>query len=335
MKTLAAAVLVSCLVAGTCWAARPAAVEDLRGKPLAYLLTKLKDPDVGVRIRAAASICGTATKDGRAVGPLAEALKDPSPMLRELAAVALGEVGDAQAVPPLVAAAKDSEPKVRAGVARGLKYQRGEAVAAALNQLLKDPDWWVRACAAESLVSAAGPLAVEGLLPLLADPNADVRLAAARALGEIGDRRAFDSLMAAAKDRDAEVARAAINSLGLLRTGGETADDRKVWERLNAAVKAPVGPREFKEVLDLIRSGAGVNVQVDWTALEAAGITPTATVTMKAIETTYVGILVRALGQAADVGKAGFVVKDGVLHVSTPAELEKRIKSPSTEKRPT
>ena len=323
MKWLGAVVLVVCLAAGVCWAKAPRDTgNELRSKPLPSLLAGLKDPDPRVRVRSAALICNGETKDGRVVEPLAEALKDESPVVRELAAVGLGKVGDARAVPLLAAAAKDEVPAVRAGVARGLGYQAGDEALAALCGLLTDSEWWVRVCAAESLPRAGGARAVDVLLPLLKDPNVEVRQSAAKGLGEIGDWRAFGALMDAALDRNEKVAQAAVHSLGALRTGRETADDQQAWQRLRATTRVDFEQRDLKEVLDFVRDKSGVRVQADWTALQSAGIAPNAKVTLQASEISYVGVLVLALGQAEGTGKAGFVVKDGVLHVSTRAEPE-------------
>ena len=323
MKSLGAVVLVACLAAGVCWAMAPGDTSnDLRGKPLPYLLAELKNPDLGVRAKAAALICVGEKKDGCVVGPLADALKDEAPIVRELAAVGLGKIGDARAVPLLAAAAKDEVPAVRAGVARGLGYQAGEQAFATLCELLKDSEWWVRVCAAESLPRAGGARAVDVFLPLLKDPNVEVRQSAAKGLGEIGDWRAFGALMDAALDRNEKVAKAAVHSLGALRTGRETADDQQAWQRLRATTRVDFEQRGLKEVLDFVRDKSGVSVQADWTALQSAGIAPNAKVTLHASEISYVGVLALALGQAEGTGKAGFVVKDGVLHVSTRAEPE-------------
>ena len=107
-----------------------------------------------------------------ALQPLLEMLHHAQYPVRQMAALALGDVGDPRAVPDLV-------------------------------QSLGDPQDVVRQAAAHSLGKIGAKEAVEPLLKSLADESDIVRNAAVKALGLIGDPRALPALMRA-MDEDTE-----------------------------------------------------------------------------------------------------------------------------------
>lgn len=111
----------------------------------------------------------------RAVAPLLDALTDPNPDVREVAAWALGET-------------------------------RSRRARRALRNVLLDPDPRVRAAAAHSLGDVGGSSDVPDLIRALDDPDHEVRLRAAHALGDQRDPRALDALVSHLMDEQASVA---------------------------------------------------------------------------------------------------------------------------------
>lgn len=150
-------------------------------KDVQGLIKALAHEDVNVALE----VVGALAKIGdTAVGPLIEALRDEYWHTREMAAIALGEIGDPRAVGPLIQA-------VREGCVRS-------GAATALGQI--------------------GGAAVEPLIRALKDEDVGVRLIAASALGDTRDARAAEPLNQALKDEDGNVRRAARESLGKIRS---------------------------------------------------------------------------------------------------------------------
>ncbi len=204
-------------------------------------------------LRAAAS--ALAQIGPPAIPDLVRALLDENPLLRRLAAEALGQIGDARAVPHLIVALKDQEVTVRRAAAEALGQigkepsipalldalwdQAGpvrRAAAGALERLKWQPRWdetGAAYCAAQGLWSTCirlGTLAVRPLLLFLQDEEAVARRAAASALGQIGELRALPALAQALQDPDALVRKAAAEALGAL-------EDPRVLPLLAAALK--------------------------------------------------------------------------------------------------
>lgn len=146
--------------------------------PLAIppLIEALSDSDKSVREQATLSLSAIGKA---AVGPLADAMKDPKWETRYRAAEALGRIADEKAIRPLVQGLKDNRDHVRYMAAKGLKD-------------LGDSD------------------TIEPLIILLKDENLYVRMMSVRALGALGGKKAVDALQAALPEETDEKVRAAI-----------------------------------------------------------------------------------------------------------------------------
>lgn len=176
---------------------------------------------------------------------LERALKDPEPMVREVAAQGMGYLGSDRCAAPLAAALKDSDTFVRRRAAAALvttpaksvQKQLAEAgttdpdstvrryamealgwigdetVVGALTRGTKDPSPDVRRHAAIQLGRVRRPEALDPLLGLFGDPDEDVRWAAVQAVGDLKDKRATKSLVKALDDPVAQVANAAERGL--------------------------------------------------------------------------------------------------------------------------
>ncbi|MFQ5629047.1 MAG: HEAT repeat domain-containing protein, partial [bacterium] len=163
--------------------------------------------------------------DSTHVGFLRQGLAEPTPILKQTAAVALGQlaywkridvseavddfaalldddlneirwraawalmrIADSSAYDYLLIASKDSDPRVRMQCARGLGRTKVASAVDRLAQMAKaDPDWRVRATAA----SAIGQLELDEYLSKLPleDENEHVRLSACNALANIAEQR--------------------------------------------------------------------------------------------------------------------------------------------------
>ena len=163
--------------------------------------------------------------DSSHVDFLVDALSEPTPILQQSAAVALGRmavwndvdltgksdafaalldddlneirwraawalmrIADSSAYEYLLLASKDADPRVRMQCARGLGRMRAASTASRLADMAKsDPDWRVRASAAIAL----GQLGVANFLTALPfdDDNEHVRLAAIGAAGAAAENR--------------------------------------------------------------------------------------------------------------------------------------------------
>jgi HEAT repeat protein len=193
------------------------------------------------------------SRNGRAVDPLIEALKDEYYLVRRAAVAALERVDDERVIEPLMNAVSDWEPGVQCAAVTALGRQKDKrsietligalkdeylqvrkAAAQALEQMpyaraveplidaLRDWEPTVREAAAKALVRIGSP-AVESLALVLKFCNRELRTLAAEALGEIKDERAIEPLMIALKDEDQQVREAAAKALNLLKW--QPADD--------------------------------------------------------------------------------------------------------------
>jgi HEAT repeat protein len=217
------------------------AAGDVRG-----LRSKLRYGGVVARADAAEALahCGKSQ-----VPLLVAALEDPSDVVRERAAGALGTIGDPSATPALIALLKSPvrdparDPYVRVAAVRALGRTAGEGATDALLAIIRDAEQneWVRREAIEvvsssgdkraraavtecvkdplgtvraAAVRAIGTLGESGDVPLLTqmlrtDEDPFVRLDAARSLGRLRDKRAVPALIEALQDEDPVVAAAA------------------------------------------------------------------------------------------------------------------------------
>jgi cyclophilin family peptidyl-prolyl cis-trans isomerase len=97
---------------------RVLALEDSRSAGGGELDRLLRDPDRGVRRRAA--LAAGRVGDPALVPALVDLMNDQEPLIRQMAAFALGLVGDASAVERLAASLADSDPVVRGRSAEAL-----------------------------------------------------------------------------------------------------------------------------------------------------------------------------------------------------------------------
>jgi HEAT repeat protein len=187
-----------------------------------------------------------------------EFVADPSPLVREEAlgaAMALLDPHhpDGRAVEPLAAALRDSRPSAgqRARVATLLGRTGAARAAPLLVELTRTPDAPLRLAAIDALATL-GPSDDSGvedaLLEALGAPDAPLRLHAALALGAAGGARARDGLLLRLDGGD-EVDRAAVlTALGgvLARVPSDTA-----VQRLSGALELAAGP-ERDSILDAL-----------------------------------------------------------------------------------
>ncbi|MSM41306.1 MAG: HEAT repeat domain-containing protein [Geobacter sp.] len=182
------------------------------------------------------------------VGTLRGAMRDPSHVLRRVAAVAAGKIFEPCLIDDLAALLNDEEIDVRHGAVDSLaalapvdresvaaiagrlaaaeqpeKRRSSATVFAALQdgdrlaRLIKDEDANVRKAAVFALAELKSPVSVNHLVLALVDEEPDVRMAAAGALGALGGESAEQALLVALKDQNSWVKCAALRSLGALR----------------------------------------------------------------------------------------------------------------------
>ncbi len=199
-------------------ALRRIGVGDARAE--AALVDLLRDPDEGVRGRAASMLGEMSPVDLRSLEALAAAMSDPAHGVATMAASGLVRSG-AVAVPLLAAAVAAGDPGTVVAAAYGLQLMTHPAAEDAARQLrarLLDPDESVRcACAValamhDIITDVQGPL--EECLRL---EDASLRSLGARALGRTGPS-AVPLLRAALLDPDAMVKNDAVGSLRRIGT---------------------------------------------------------------------------------------------------------------------
>jgi HEAT repeat protein len=106
-----------------------------------------------------------------------------------------------EAVPPLLEALRDPSPEVRETAITALRFlEDPRAVPALIRVLEEDPVAEVRGEAADTLGSLGDARAVEPLIGALDDARADVRAEVADALAYLEDRRAVPPLIRALQD---------------------------------------------------------------------------------------------------------------------------------------
>ncbi len=179
------------------------------------------------------------------VQPLIEALNDPDPYVREVAAQGLGYIGDERAAPALAralsdsvvwvrrraasalvtvpakkaqkalerAAIHDSDATVRRYAVEALGWIEDESVIPTLIAATKDANARVRRFAAQELGRRKARQALDALISLFDDPDEDVRWQAVLAVGKLRDPRAIDALVKALDDPAPQVANAAERAL--------------------------------------------------------------------------------------------------------------------------
>jgi HEAT repeat protein len=210
----------------------------ISGRTLHEWVAALKDPDEGVRERAAWMIFRLGRK-GRAAQPaVQEALKDRWPAVRSLACQALATMGPQNlpllldvlasgedygsphdvfqdmgpaALPGLLEALRGDNPGRRRVAAQALTSQQAAArkVVPALRRALDDPDGRVCVAVAETLwrLDREGDAPVSALTAALKAADGQVRAGAATVLREYGPRAeaAVPALEQSLQDRDGQV----------------------------------------------------------------------------------------------------------------------------------
>jgi hypothetical protein len=83
------------------------------------------------------------------------------------------------------------------------------------------------------------------------------------------------------------------------------------------------------DVLDFLRDVSGAEIFVNWRALEAVGVAKETPVTLKAKDMKF-GVLLAKMFDAMGTkkGEPAFVVEGGVIVISTPAEMKRRVAPP-------
>jgi HEAT repeat protein len=293
----------------------------------------LGDADTGVR-QSAASLLAELARQGaqspQAVDPLLAALNDPDLHVRGLSAMALGFMREPRAVDALVALTRDKELQVRADALYALASLGTDRAVDAVIAALKDADWRVRASAASNLGRAPQARTVVPVLALLKDVRPEVRQEAARALGEIGDAKATGPLTEAARDPDAKVREAAQWALDrILQIGGATDEDRAVGKRLAMPMpEIDFSDLALADVLRFFGDVTGVNMHVRWRPMEAAGAARDTKVNLHLSGVTAGAAIRLVLGQAGKKQPLAYRIEDGIVIVSTGADLGKTAPGP-------
>ena len=153
------------------------------------------------------------TKDARAVEPLITALKDEDPVVRKMAAWALGEIKDGRAVDPLITNLKDKSKEVQNMEAWALGELQDPRAIEPLSVALKDKNPFIPLVAATALGRIKDPRAVEPLIAAMKGNEPNLRRRAAKALEAIG-LTPVDLLIVALKDKDPDVQKRAAEALG-------------------------------------------------------------------------------------------------------------------------
>ncbi len=179
------------------------------------ILTALRDPELEVRMNAAAAaaerrIPGT----GLLVVPW---LAEPSSEIRLAALGVLKTDPVSESASALARALSDTVVEVRLGAVIALGRQKSTVAARLLMGHLDDQDTKVRGRVFRVLADLGDTASVLPLVAKTDDPDPSIRTEVVRALGRLGDARALAALIAALKDRDETVRLAALWALGRVR----------------------------------------------------------------------------------------------------------------------
>jgi HEAT repeat protein len=128
------------------------------GRSVAELERMLADPKPSVQAQGAFGLGLLGEKAKPAVPALVRALGSPDTLVRQQAALSLGQIGDAEAVPALATALRDKEWTIRrqAAVALGSIGPPAREAEAALRKCERDAHAPVRKAATEALARIRG-----------------------------------------------------------------------------------------------------------------------------------------------------------------------------------
>jgi HEAT repeat protein/Flp pilus assembly protein TadD len=173
-----------------------------------------------ITLQILAGICGR-QRAKCAVGVLVVWLSNPSAMLRESAAKALGNIGDARAAEPLIGSLEDKASQVRRAAAEALSEIRDERAVAPLITALNDGSPEVQLAAVWALGQQKSEEAVGPLIAALNRCNPEVQRAVVEVLGRMRTDHAIGSLRVLLKEGDVKVRRGVVGALE--RIGGASA----------------------------------------------------------------------------------------------------------------
>jgi HEAT repeat protein len=250
------------------------------------VLEFVADPSPVVRgeaLGAAMALLDPNHPDGRAVEPLAAALRDARPTARERARIAalLGRTGAPRAAPLLVELVHAHDPALRLAAidALGTLGAEGPTADAALLDVLGAPEATVRLHAAVALSEAGGATARDALLSKLDGGDEVDRAALLTALGGVLARTPSEAAvlrlagaleLAAGPERDGIVeaigrARLAstVKALAAVAKRDEPADRRAAASLLAAHPADPTALATARALLE--DTDAGVRAQAAWT----------------------------------------------------------------------
>ncbi len=137
-----------------------------------------------------------------AAAELIQALKDPNPTVRRLAAKALGQLGDLKSIPILLKLLEDSDRQVRAAAAISLGSYHHPLAAQTILDALPNAQPAVRAGMVYALAQINDVIVVPALLTRAGSEELEVRAAIMYALGRLRDARGIDVLLQGLKDDD-------------------------------------------------------------------------------------------------------------------------------------
>ena len=107
-------------------------------------------------------------------------------------------------------------------------------------------------------------------------------------------------------------------------TGGDSEANRRVSLKLRDPVPISFDANKLVNVIDYIRNTTGVNVFVNWAALEAAGVEPDAPITLQLSNVPAEQALRLVLAQVgSEFDPVTFSIIDGIVTVSTERDLQK------------
>ncbi|HEU5219874.1 MAG TPA: HEAT repeat domain-containing protein [Gemmatimonadales bacterium] len=177
------------------------------------VLRSLNDDDVCIR-RLAAKMMGRSTPS--ATPALRDALRSPTPRIREAAALAMGHADDKEFKDDLDRATRDDNPAVAAMATWALGELELPETVGRMIELTGSREIRVRRAAVWGLGQIEEARAVPTLIPMLRDADESIRVLTAEALGEIESATAAQPLGQALRDASMRVRYAAAEALGNL-----------------------------------------------------------------------------------------------------------------------